>query len=247
LNLPELTAEKFIQHSFENNPQRGRIYKTGDLGRWLADGNIEYLGRRDQQVKIRGYRIELGEIESVLQQCSLVRQGAVLALEDRTGLNRLVGYVVPATFFDQNGIVSNLREKLPEYMIPDQWIELDSMPLTRNGKIDRKALPNPNTIEGAEDGYTEPTNELERNLTDIWKELLELERIGIHDNFFQLGGHSLLAIQMISIIRRELQLELSLKDLFQFNTIHLMSKYIELQAGSQDHEKDLKEFELMNI
>jgi acyl carrier protein len=247
LNQPALTLEKFIKLSINNNSEDGRVYKTGDLGRWLPDGNIEYVGRRDEQVKIRGYRIELGEIESVLQQSDLLHQGTVLAWEDKKGSKRLVGYVVPNGSFNQNGIVAFLRRKLPEYMIPEQWIELGSLPLTKNGKIDRKALPNPTLVEGAGSQYEAPRSQLEKKLTDIWQELLEVENVGVHDNFFQLGGHSLLAIQMISILRKDLQIELALKDLFQFSTVQQLSKYVEFQVNSQTQEKDLTEFELLNI
>ena len=246
LNQPELTAEKFIKYTVNKEKER-RIYKTGDLGRWLPDGNLEYLGRKDDQVKIRGYRIELGEIESVLQQCELVSQAAVLLIQNGNGNNHLVGYVVPDGLFDREGIVSYLKDTLPEYMIPDQWIELDNMPLNSNGKTDRKTLLNYNMQQDNTDKYVAPHNDLENKLATIWQELLEIEQVGINDNFFQLGGHSLLAIQLISTIRKELQTELALKDVFQFSTISELSRYIGLRVHSYSQEKDVSEYDLLNI
>ena len=228
LNLPELTTEKFIKNRF-NEEEGSKLYKTGDLGKWLADGNIEYLGRMDDQVKIRGYRIELGEIENVLQQCKEVSQAVILAKEDSNGNKRLVGYVIPKNIFDKEAIVSYLRNKLPEYMVPAIWVKLETLPLTANGKIDRKALPDPDASEQLSDQYISPGNKLEIKLADIWKELLDVNRIGVHDNFFDLGGHSLLAMRVISAIRKELQVELSIKDIFQNQTILDLSEYIEFE------------------
>jgi amino acid adenylation domain-containing protein len=152
LNQPLLTAEKFVSNPFTDNG--GMVYKTGDLGRWLADGNIEYLGRKDDQVKIRGYRIELGEIENVLQKSGLLTQGVVMAKADQTGANRLVGYIVPGQAFNRGSIVAYLKGKLPAYMIPGQWVELESFPLSPNGKVNRKALANLDTARKS------PTNTL---------------------------------------------------------------------------------------
>ena len=244
LNQPGLTAEKFIDHLFKDTGEK--MYKTGDIGRWLPDGNLEYLGRRDDQVKIRGYRVELGEIESVLLQTNFVRQGVVLVKENSNGDKRLVAYVAPEGTMDREGIIADLKNKLPEYMIPDQWIEMKDLPITSNGKIDRKALPDPSALAES-DQHVSPRTELESKLSEIWQQLLEVEEISINDNFFQLGGHSLLAIQLISIIRKELNIELTLKDVFQFSTINDLSKYIEIQTGTPNQEKDLKEFEVFNI
>jgi len=247
LNQPELTAEKFISHSFDNN-EAVIIYRTGDMGRWLPDGNIEYIGRKDDQVKIRGYRIELGEIESILQQSKHVSQSAVIAKEDNSGSKRLVGYIVPNGSFDREAIITELKEKLPEYMIPGQWITIDNMPITSNGKTNRKKLSEYNGLnEANKDEYVAPANELEKKLIIIWQELLEVDRIGVHDNFFQSGGHSLLAIQLISIIRKELDIELSLQDVFQFATIFDLVKYIELQTDTYSNDRDLSNFEIVNL
>ena len=171
LNREELTAERFITDPFSNEAG-ARLYKTGDLGRWLPDGNIEWLGRLDDQVKVRGYRIELGEIDSVIMQSDLVRQAVVLAKKDKSGNSRLVGYVVAQGTFDKQAVQSYLGSKLPEYMVPALWVELESIPLTPNGKIDRKALPDPELTDIATE-YVAPRNGTEQALTEIWQELLE--------------------------------------------------------------------------
>lgn len=218
LNNSDLTAERFIKDPFSKE-EGGRLYRTGDIGRWLPDGNIEYLGRRDNQVKIRGYRIELGEIESVLQQCELVRHGAVLAREDKEGSKKLVGYVVAEGAFDKEAITSYLHERLSEYMIPTLLIEMENLPLTSNGKVDRKSLPDPNVSEVLSGGYVAPRNQTETRLAEIWQEVLEVDQVGIHDDFFELGGDSLLAIRIISAIRKKLKVELPINCVFEYPTI----------------------------
>ena len=230
LNRPELTAEKFVKNPF-SKVEGARMYRTGDLGRYLTDGNIEYLGRMDEQVKIRGYRIELGEIESVLQECNLVRQAVVLAKVNEDGGKRLVAYVVPVDIFDKAAIKSYLSNRLPEYMIPLQWVELESLPLTNNGKIDRKALPDPDISELLSNQYVAPRNEAEEKLAAVWKELLHVERVGIHDNFFELGGDSILTIQVVSRARR-LGFNLQPKDLFIHQTIGRLSAAIVERSGA---------------
>jgi len=245
LNRPDLTKEKFIPNPFRKE-EGARMYKTGDFGRWLVDGNIEYMSRLDDQVKIRGYRIELGEIESVLQQSELVSQAVVLARADTSGNKRLVGYVVPESIFDTEAIVSYLRNRLPEYMVPAIWVELESLPLTSNGKIDRKSLPDPDISQQVSDQYIAPRNELEIKLADIWKKLLGIERVGIHNNFFELGGHSLLAMRVISAIRKELQVELAIRDIFQYKTISDLSGYIELEYDFSE-ELDTSSLEEIKI
>lgn len=225
LNRAELTAEKFIKNPFFEE-EAARLYKTGDLGRYLPDGNIEYLGRADDQVKIRGYRIELGEIENVLQQSGLVAQSVVLAKQDTKGNKRLVGYVVSNGAFNSEEITNYLHSKLPDYMLPTQWVEVESMPQTSNGKIDKKALPDPGLITVHDDKYVEPASEIERKLADIWQEILGIDKVGIYDNFFELGGHSILAMQVISFVRRKLKLEASIKDLFLNPTIAAFSEIL---------------------
>ncbi len=203
LNQMELTAEKFIPEPFGNRPG-SRLYKTGDLARYLEDGNIEFIGRIDDQVKIRGFRIELGEIESDILEYSGVKEVVILAREDRPGDKRLVAYIVSShgELPDAVEIRNYLKTKLPDYMIPSAFVMLDEMPLTPNGKIDRKALPAPEG-SGLEKEYVAPRTENEKQLAEIWSEVLGVERVGIYDNFFELGGHSLLAITLVEHMRRE--------------------------------------------
>ncbi len=230
LNLPGLTAEKFIKDPFSKE-EGSRIYKTGDIGRWLADGNIEYMGRKDNQVKIRGYRIELGEIENVLQQSEGVSQAVVMAKADSNGSKRLVGYVVIEGLFNKEAIITDLRSRLPEYMVPAVWLELENLPLTPNGKIDRKALPDPEVDELSGNEYVAPRNEAEEKLVAIWQELLKVEKVGVYDNFFELGGHSLLAMRVISAIRKQLNVELTIKDLFTHPNIASLSSQLNDQSA----------------
>jgi amino acid adenylation domain-containing protein/non-ribosomal peptide synthase protein (TIGR01720 family) len=229
LNLAQLTAEKFISKSF-NGFVSERMYKTGDMGRWLKDGNIEYLGRKDDQVNIRGYRIELGEIESVLKDCELVKRAVVLAREEKEGNKHLVGYVVPKGPLDIDGILAFLRSKLPEYMVPVTWVELQTMPITLNGKLDKKALPDPYAREGVQKEHVSPRNETENKLAAIWEELIGINKISIHDNFFELGGDSILTIQLVSRARRE-GLEFQVLDIFSTQTIAKLASLI-------DHRKN---------
>ncbi|MGZ5134066.1 MAG: amino acid adenylation domain-containing protein, partial [Flavitalea sp.] len=216
LNKNALTTEKFVPDPFTNV---GKLYKTGDRVRWLDDGTIEFLGRFDQQVKIRGYRIELGEIESVLQQSKLVRQAVVIAKEDKEGTKSLVAYVVPQADFDRDSITIYLKDKLPEYMVPSVWVELESLPLNSNGKVDKKVLPEPDASDLLVNEHVAPRTELEKKLAIIWQDLLDLETVGIHDNFFEIGGHSLLAIRLISVIRKELSTEVPISEIFEYPTI----------------------------
>ena len=233
LNQPALTAEKFLANPFGESPFRiaspfgenplskgraGRIYKTGDLGRWLSDGNIEYLGRKDDQVKLRGYRIELGEIENVLMQSELVRHAVVLAPANQAGHKNLAAYIVANADFDKAAITAYLHNKLPAYMIPAIWIPLEKIPLTPNGKVDKKALPEPDGSIAARNEYIAPANEIEGQLAEIWQELLGIERVGRNDNFFEIGGDSILTIQVMSRARR-LGYDLKPKDLFMHQTI----------------------------
>ena len=247
LNRPELTSEKFIKDPFSKKAG-ARLYKTGDLGRWLPDGNIEYLGRMDDQVKIRGYRIELGEIESVLNGSGQVQQGVVLAKADSGGNKRLVGYAVPQGTFDKQAVQNYLGTKLPEYMVPSLWVELESMPLTANGKIDKKALPDPELTEMAKE-YVAPRNATEAKLAEIWQEVLGVELIGIHDDFFELGGHSLLAIRLVSYIKRDLSVSIPIQTLFRFTSIGDQSKYLdfELQNAGNVDERNTDEFDLIDL
>ncbi|MBD2360529.1 amino acid adenylation domain-containing protein [Anabaena minutissima FACHB-250] len=238
LNLLQLTNEKFIPDLFSN--QAGaKIYKTGDLARYLPNGDIEYLGRIDHQVKIRGFRIELGEIETCLSQYPAIQQAVVVAHEDESGNQILVGYLVPHHSTEITELTSSvlrkfLKQQLPEYMIPSVFVTLPALPLTSNGKIDRKALPVPEQIRpDLETKFIPPQTAVEKTLADIWAEVLGLEKVGIYDNFFELGGHSLLATQVISRVREAFQLELPLRCLFESPTITDLSASIEVEIKAQ--------------
>lgn len=238
LNRAELTSERFIRDPFSQNPG-DRLYKTGDLARYFPDGNIEFLGRIDHQVKIRGYRIELGEIEAVLSAHPSVRECVVLARADASGIKNLVGYAVPKP--GQKIMAPELRAfvgaKLPDYMVPPHIVGLDAMPLSPNGKIDRKALPEPSRepAEGARP-YAPPRNPTEETLADIWKEVLAVPRVGIHDDFFLLGGHSLNATQVVSRIRQRFAVELSLPAFFQVPTVAALGTAIQERQGRAEEQ-----------
>ena len=213
LNQPELTAERFIASPFVAGD---RLYKTGDLARYLADGTIEYLGRTDFQVKIRGFRIELGEIEARLRAHASVRETVVLARDDGSGEKRLVAYYTAreAGEVSAEELRSQLLESLPEYMVPAAYVHLDALPLTSDGKLDRQALPAPDGSAYIVRRYEPPSGAVEETIARIWSELLKIDEIGRHDNFFELGGHSLLAVRMLSRLRRDLEVELDVRAVF---------------------------------
>lgn len=228
LNRPELTAEKFIRNPFSDDVKE-RVYKTGDLGRYTIDGNIIFLGRKDQQVKIRGYRIELGEIELTLSRFPSVKQVVVLAMEDQEGDKRLVAYLELS--LEQKPSTSDLRlfirEKLPEYMVPSLFMFLKTFPLTPNGKVDRSALPAPDLQRPAlEKTYLAPRNNLERKLAKIFEECLRIQPIGVRDNFFDLGTHSIQAAHIFSRIKNNLGKQLHLSILLQAPTIEQLAVII---------------------
>jgi amino acid adenylation domain-containing protein len=233
LNRPELTAQRFISHPFNNQPE-ARLYKTGDLARYLPNGDIEYLGRIDNQVKIRGFRIELGEIETLLNQHPNLREAKVIAREDIPGDKRLVAYIIPNSVKGEfNSLESEisyqirdyLKQQLPDYMVPAAFVVLESFPLTNNGKVDYRALPTPN-YTSARSNYIAPQNPIEKAIADIWSQVLKVDNIGIDNNFFELGGHSLLATQVLSRIRQEFNQEIPIHLLFEFPTILEFSKHI---------------------
>ena len=246
LNLPELTGERFVENPF-NKDAGNRLYKTGDIARWMKDGNIEYLGRKDDQVKIRGFRVELGEIESILQECSLVRQAAVLAKESNTGSKRLIAYIVPEVSFDKAAILTFLKEQLPEYMVPSQLLEMEFLPVTRNGKIDRKALPDPEGDGLLQKEYLAPVTETEKLLAEIWQGLLKAEKVGVNDNFFELGGHSLLVVKMVAVIKKQFGLAIPIPVLFQFPTVRELANYMDWENTSSTGEEDESTFEIINL
>ena len=232
LHRPQLTSEKFITNPFGE----GRLYRTGDVARWLTDGNIEYLGRMDDQVKIRGYRIELGEVTAVLNNCPLLDQGIVIAHEDGNGHKRLIAYVVAAVRYDRNGMLDYLKAHLPDYMVPSLLVELSGLPLTSNGKIDKKALPDPDVSALASNEYVGPRNATEERLVTIWQELLHAKRIGIYDNFFELGGDSIISIQVVSRASRY-GLTLHPRDIFESQTIAVLSAKLQQEQVSTAAEQ----------
>ncbi|HEX6038128.1 amino acid adenylation domain-containing protein, partial [Longimicrobium sp.] len=237
LGRPALTAEKFVPDPFVSAPG-ARLYRTGDLARWRADGVVEYLGRLDHQVKIRGFRIELGEIEAVLAAHPALREAAVLAREDTPGDVRLVAYTVatgdaPAP----EALRAYLRERLPEHMVPSAFVALPALPLSPNGKLDRRALPAPERGARGTAAYVAPRSDVEATLAAIWSAVLGVERVGVHDHFFDLGGYSLLAVQVASRVQQAFGVSLPLHTLFQATTIEALSVRIaqaQLEAQPQD-------------
>jgi len=233
LNRPDLTQAKFIPNPFSTE-LGSRLYKTGDLARYLPDGNIEFLGRIDHQVKIRGYRIELQEVEAVLMTYPLVKQTVVVAREDQPGHQRLVAYLVPHS--EQSLMTTELRrflqDQLPDYAIPSAFVMLEVMPQTPNGKIDRKALPAPPSQRPSlEQDYVAPRTEQEHLLSSIWANILGLDQVGIYDNFYELGGNSLLSAQVVTQIQRTLNIDLSVVKLFQHPTIAEFATYLSQQQN----------------
>jgi amino acid adenylation domain-containing protein len=240
INDEALSAEKFVANPFSDTPGSG-LYKTGDLGRFLPDGNIEYIGRVDYQVKVRGLRIELGDIETVLRQHTAIKEAVVVKREFSTGDQRLVAYVVPGDRVeretgqdeeDQEQLIDRLKlflkEKLPPYMVPNVFVRLKELPLSPNGKVDRKALPDPETSEsGVKIGMEVPRTPTEVDVAAIIAETLKMERIGIFDNFFEVGGHSLLATQVIARVNEVFQVELNQVDFLVNPTVAGLAKRIE--------------------
>jgi acyl carrier protein len=239
LRRPELTAEKFVPHPY-TAVAGARLYRTGDQVRWLPDGSIEFLGRIDQQVKIRGFRVELGEIEMALNAHESVREAVVVARADARGARRLVAYVVgdaPGSELRQH-----LQQRLPDYMVPSQFVSLTELPLTVNGKVDRRALPDPES-ESARSGeeFVGPRSPGEEMLARIWSEVLRTPRVGIHDSFFELGGESILAIKLTSRINKDFDIELPVRALFEQPTIaELATLIVKHQAERADEEELLK-------
>ncbi|MCB1853158.1 MAG: amino acid adenylation domain-containing protein, partial [Gammaproteobacteria bacterium] len=228
-----LTDERFVTSPFADDADT-RLYRSGDLVRWRADGQLEFVGRKDQQVKIRGYRIELGEIEVLLNGCPGIGQAVVTCHGEEESSKRLIAYLVrSSSTLNLSEVRDQLRDRLPGYMLPAVWIELDSLPLTRNGKVDRTALPAPTEQSSAETpSHVAPRNQIERQVAAIWCELLGLERVSVDDNFFDLGGHSLVASQVVSRIRDELQVDMLLSRFFKRPTVAGLAEQIQVAALS---------------
>ena len=227
---PDLTAERFLSDPFQPG---NRMYRTGDIARFLPDGNLEFLGRADFQVKVRGFRIEIGEIEAALENQAGVGQAVVVASEFKSQLQtedkRLVAYLVPKSGakLEVTDLRAALAAILPEYMVPSHFVFLDSLPLTANGKIDRNALPNPSAVENESGTAPErPRNDLERVISEAWKDALGLDRVGLNENFFDLGAHSLMVADVHIQLKQLLGREFSLVDLFQFPTVTALAKHL---------------------
>jgi len=232
LNKPDLTAERFVPDPFASDPG-GLLYRTGDRVRWLDDGNLDYLGRCDDQVKIRGYRVELGEIEGILHKHPNILYSTVIAVDDPIGGKRLAAYVVAnQQTIDRKQLQAYIQSHLPAYMTPSTFVFLEELPRTSNGKVDRKRLPPPNWNTDAE-RQALPSTPVEELLAGIWMDVLQLETIGVDDNFFDLGGHSLLATQVVSRIRHSIQIDLPLKVLFEFPTVFQLAAHLEKQVREQ--------------
>jgi acyl carrier protein len=233
LNRPDLTAEKFIPDNF-GGAAGARLYRKGDLARYLRDGNIEFLGRADHQVKIRGFRIELGEVEATLAQHPAVESAIVVAREDKATGKRLVAYCVAkdeATLSSKE-LREHVRERLPEYMIPSIFVMLEEMPQTPNGKVDRRLLPAPDQTSTDED-YVRPRTPTEETLAEIWRDMLGLENLGVEHNFFELGGHSLLATQLVSRVRETFRIELPLRSFLEEPTVAGLAAAVERSRAQQ--------------
>nr|WP_244172052.1 non-ribosomal peptide synthetase [Myxococcus virescens] len=223
---PELTAERFVPNPYGEGE---RLYRTGDVVRWLGNGTLEFLGRADTQVKVRGYRIELGEVEAVLAQHGGVNEAVVVAREDGGEGKRLVAYVTAqeGAELESSALRSHMKQRLPEYMVPSAYVVLESLPLTPNGKVDRKALPAPDTEGTASEKYVAPRTATEKTLAAIFVDVLKVERVGLDGDFFELGGHSLLATQLVSRVREELQVELPLRDIFECPTVEKLAQRLD--------------------
>src|SRR2546421_2757870 len=240
LKRPEVTAERFVPHPYSQRPG-ARLYRSGDLARYLPDGSLEFVGRLDHQVKLRGYRIELGEIEQALLEHPAVGECVVIVRADPAGSKQVVAYVVAAQdqeAVDLAGLRAYLRERLPEYMVPSHLMVLDALPLSANGKVDRRALPAPHLSaeQGHKQGLHHLQGPIEELLAGIWQELLHVPVISSHDHFFALGGHSLLAMQVVTRIRQQLGLELPLRTLFEAPTLVALSQHVQQQLRAEPQE-----------
>jgi acyl-CoA synthetase (AMP-forming)/AMP-acid ligase II/acyl carrier protein len=237
LGRPGLTAERFVACPF--GPPGARMYATGDLARWNSGGQLEFAGRADQQVKIRGFRIEPGEIETTLRSHPAITDAAVIAREDQPGAKRLVAYLVPAPgqHPDPAGLRTHLAQTLPDYMIPAAFVTLDTLPLTPNGKLDRRALPAPETADTspASAPYVAPRTDTEQALADIWADVLGLEQVSIHHNFFELGGDSLRSLGIATRATAAFGITLTPRDVLTTQTISELAELVE--------DKVLQEFE----
>src|SRR5439155_4029413 len=227
LNRPVLTAQRFMPDPFAAQPG-ARLYRTGDLVRYRSDGSIEFMGRKDHQIKLRGFRIELGEIESVLGRHPRVKDAVVIVREDHPGDKRLVAYLTaPDGELDTAELRHHLKGKLPDYMVPSAFVFLGSLPLNPNGKVDRRGLPAPEARSETAEALVPPRNELEKEIASIWRDVLHLEEVGVHDNFFDVGGHSLSLLQVHGRLRQTWpERDLPIVALFQHPTVAALAAHL---------------------
>jgi acyl carrier protein len=237
LNQPQQTAERFVANPFIKD---AKMYRTGDLARFLPDGNIEFMGRIDHQVKIRGFRVEPAEIEAVLKQHPAVKQSVIVPYEDKAGEKRLAAYIVSGKKPNKEELRVFLAQQLPEYMVPSGFVVMDSLPLTANGKVDLKALPNPEQqpVE-AEREFVAAKNPEEEKIVAIWSEVLKINRVGVTDNFFELGGHSLLATQIISRIRNTFRVQMPLHSFLQTPTVAGLAEKLASCPAAESEEEEM--------
>jgi thioesterase domain-containing protein/acyl carrier protein len=226
---PEQTERSFLPDPFISK-WGGRMYRTGDLGRMLPQKVMEFVGRKDNQVKINGHRIELGEIESVLRQSGKVSNAVVLPSEDR---KQLAAYIVPGNYYDRDTVIALLRQKLPDYMVPAKWIELDALPLTGNGKVDTKTLLHIGSAETQRSEFIAPRDEMEQAMCEVWQDVLSVAHVGVQDNFFDLGGQSLLAVELITETEKRVGKELPVNILYKYPTIAQLCKFIREEGGGK--------------
>jgi acyl carrier protein len=238
LNLPELTAERFMPDPFSDSAD-ARLYRTGDVGRWRHDENLEFLGRNDLQVKIRGYRVELGEVEAHLAAAPSVRDVAVLAREEHEGVRRLVAYVTadPEAPISPASLRVHAATRLPDYMIPSAYVLLDKMPLNANGKIDRRALPAPDESAFVTRDYEQPQGEKELMLARIWQEILGVARVGRQDDFFELGGDSMQVMKLMGRLAEAFRVDLPFAAVFEHPTLALMIEYVSNASSAERPEE----------
>jgi amino acid adenylation domain-containing protein len=238
LNLPELTAARFVPDPFSDRPG-SRLYRTGDVARYCADGNIELLGRRDNQIKVRGFRVELDDVEVAILRHPIVKKCAVRVYQDQGGRNRLAAYLIADNGMSSSTIRSFLRESLPEYMIPSDFVIVDTLPLTPAGKVDRRALPLPDrTRPDLDSTFVAPRTDTESLIAKIWSQILGVEQVGVYDNFFDLGGHSLMAIQILSRLRNIANVEIPLRAMYETPTVANLAEEVEAATGNLFLQRD---------
>lgn len=237
LGNPELTQSRFIQNPFDS-ATNSKLYRTGDLVRWLPDGRLSFVGRADEQVKIRGYRVELGEIENQLTTEESVANAAVSVCQTESSIQQIVAYLVPASGIQHSALIkqvkSAMESRLPEYMQPSAYIVIDQMPTLENGKIDKSSLPEPNLSALQSTEYVAPTTETEKQICQMWESLLGLDKVGIHDRFFDIGGNSLLVIREIAQLRQTFNLEINISDLFNMQSVRELARYIDAEKELND-------------